>query len=137
MPPRIYVRAQTDPQSAQLWWPGLGAARLAGPGGTDRRTDGRTAASLNTPSPRRGHKNSARMSTPSRLQSDFSVTASAALVRRPAIVADIRVQLNDTHQLVGTELSLFTTHSPDVAPIERTIDALLQATSAELRPNWA
>ena len=34
-------------QSAQLWWPGcvaarlagLGAARLAGPGGTDRRTD--------------------------------------------------------------------------------------------------
>jgi len=77
------------------------------------------------------------MSTPSRLQSDFSVTASAALVRRPAIVADIRVQLNDTHQLVGTELSLFTTHSPDVAPIERTIDALLQATSAELRPNWA
>jgi len=77
------------------------------------------------------------MSTPSRLQSDFSVTASAALVRRPAIVADIRVQLNDTHQLVGAELSLFTTHSPDVAPIERTIDALLQATSAELRPNWA
>ena len=24
---RIYVRAQTDPQFAQLWWPGLGAAR--------------------------------------------------------------------------------------------------------------
>ena len=46
MPPRrsrrIYVRARTDPQSAQLWWPGLGAARLAAPrpGGTDRRTDG-------------------------------------------------------------------------------------------------
>jgi len=37
---RIYVRARTDPQSAQLWWPGLGAARLAGPGGTDGRTDG-------------------------------------------------------------------------------------------------
>ena len=47
MPPRrrsrrIYVRARTDPQSAQLWWPGIGAARLAGPGGTDRRTDRQT-----------------------------------------------------------------------------------------------
>jgi len=29
-----------DPQSAQLWWPGLGAARLAGPGGTDTQKDG-------------------------------------------------------------------------------------------------
>jgi len=37
---RIYVRVRTDPQSAQLWWLGLGVARLAGPGGTDRRTDG-------------------------------------------------------------------------------------------------
>jgi len=44
---RIYVRAQTDPQSAQLWWPGRGAACLAGPGRTDRRTDGRIAASIN------------------------------------------------------------------------------------------
>ena len=51
---RIYVRAQTDPQSAQLWWPGLGAAHLAGPGGTDKRTDGRIAVSLNLPL-RRGH----------------------------------------------------------------------------------
>ena len=42
---RIYVRAQTDPQSARLWWPGLGAARLAGPGGTDRRTDKQTGGS--------------------------------------------------------------------------------------------
>jgi len=25
---QIYVRARTHPQSAQLWWPGLGAARL-------------------------------------------------------------------------------------------------------------
>jgi len=39
---RIYVRVHTDPQSAQLWWPGLNAARLASPGGTDRQTDGRT-----------------------------------------------------------------------------------------------
>ena len=38
---------QLHPQSAQLRWPGLGAARLAGPGGTDRRTDGLMAASLN------------------------------------------------------------------------------------------
>ena len=49
---RIYVHAQKDRQSAQLWWPDLGVARLAGltrsarlanrsagPGGTDRRTD--------------------------------------------------------------------------------------------------
>jgi len=36
---RIYVRAQ-------LWWPGLNAARLAGPGGTDRRTDGRTGRGI-------------------------------------------------------------------------------------------
>jgi len=55
---RIYVRARTDPQSAQLWWPGLGAARLAGPGGTDRRTDGRIAVSLNVPL-RRGRKRTA------------------------------------------------------------------------------
>jgi len=53
---RIYVRARTDPQSAQLWWPGPGAARLAGPGGTDRRTGGRIAASLNVPPLRRGRK---------------------------------------------------------------------------------
>jgi len=39
---RICVRVRTDPQSAQLWWLGLGVARLAGPGGTDRRTDRRT-----------------------------------------------------------------------------------------------
>ena len=45
---RIYVRAQTDPQSAQLWWPGLGVARLASPVGTYKGTDGRTdGASLN------------------------------------------------------------------------------------------
>jgi len=39
-----------DPQSAQLWWPGLGAAcladpgtaHLADPGGTDRQTDRQT-----------------------------------------------------------------------------------------------
>jgi len=42
---RIYVRAQTDPQSAQLWWPGRGAACLAGPGRTDRRTDRQTDGS--------------------------------------------------------------------------------------------
>jgi len=36
---RIYVCTQTDPQSARLWWLGLGAALLAGLGGTDRRTD--------------------------------------------------------------------------------------------------
>jgi len=42
---RIYVRAQTDPQSAQLWWPGRGAVCLAGPGRTDRRTDRQTDGS--------------------------------------------------------------------------------------------
>ena len=55
MPPPI---AHTDPQSAQLWWSGLGAARLAkrcAPSRprwdrqTDRQTDGRIAASVNAP----------------------------------------------------------------------------------------
>jgi len=49
MPPRrsrrIYVRARADPQSAQLWWPAVAPK----PAGTDRRTDGRIAASLNPP----------------------------------------------------------------------------------------
>ena len=35
---RIYVRARTDPQFAQLWWPGLGAARLAGLGAARHRS---------------------------------------------------------------------------------------------------
>ena len=37
---RTYVHTRTDLQSAQLWWPGLGALCLAGlgAGGTDRRT---------------------------------------------------------------------------------------------------
>jgi len=42
---QIYIHAQKDPQSAQLWQPGLCTACLAGPGGlrdgqTDRQTDG-------------------------------------------------------------------------------------------------
>jgi len=43
-----------DPRSAQLWWPGLGAVRLASLGAVayarwDRQTDRRIAASLNAP----------------------------------------------------------------------------------------
>jgi len=66
---RIYVRARTDPQSAQLWWPGLGATRLAGlsaahlghvgqtDGQTERQTYGRIVASLNAPLYGGGHNN--------------------------------------------------------------------------------
>ena len=39
---RIYVRARTDPHSAQLWWPGLGAQVGQTDGQTDRHTEGRT-----------------------------------------------------------------------------------------------
>jgi len=46
---RIYVHAETDPQSAQLWWPGRGAVCIAGPGGTDRWTDRRIVALLDAP----------------------------------------------------------------------------------------
>jgi len=57
---RIYVRARTDPQYAQLWWPGLGAARLGQvgqrDGQTDRQTDGRIGASPNAPPPTAGEK---------------------------------------------------------------------------------
>jgi len=47
---RIYVRARTDPQSAQLWRPGRGTVRL-GTARLDRQMDGRQdrAATLNAP----------------------------------------------------------------------------------------
>ena len=44
--------------STLAWpWPARLAARLAGPGGTDRRTDGRIAALLNAPLPYGGGLN--------------------------------------------------------------------------------
>ena len=54
---QIYIHAQKDPQSAQLWQPGLRAACLAGPGGLrDGQTNRWIAAPLNAPV-RRGHNN--------------------------------------------------------------------------------
>ena len=57
---RIYVRARTDPQSAQLWWPtvanlaGSQRAYSLGQALWHRQTDGRIAVSLSAPL-RRGH----------------------------------------------------------------------------------
>ena len=40
MPPPADRGGSADPQPAQLWWPGLGAARLGEVGRTDGQTDG-------------------------------------------------------------------------------------------------
>jgi len=73
---RIYVRARTDPQYAQLWWPGLGAHRLGQvgqtDGQTDRQTDGRIGASLNAPPPTAREKMT--KSTKSQMQIAICVT---------------------------------------------------------------